>query len=94
MSYDDNCQSHCPSRFTFHVVVDNEGDVDKNKTDGLRLLLNPTLEPIFSFIVMITSPQNQNSLLPTFHCPPTPNVSGIMENILHNPSKSMIVKVF
>ena len=64
----------------------------KNKTDALRLLLNPTLEPIFSFMVMITSPQNKNSLLPTLHCPPKPKVGGIMENILHNSSKSMIVK--
>ena len=55
----------------------------KNKTDALRLLLNPTLEPIFSFMVMITSPQNKNSLLPTLHCPPKPNVSGIMFYIIH-----------
>ena len=89
---DDNCQSYCPSRFIFHAVDCDEGDVDKNKTDALRLLLNPTLEPIFSFMVMITSPQNKNSLLPTLHCPPKPKVGGIMENILHNSSKSMIVK--
>ena len=55
----------------------------KNKTDALRLLLNPTLGPIFSFMVMITSPQNQNSLLPTLHCPLKPNVSGIMFYIIH-----------
>ena len=66
---EDNCQSSCPSWFTFHVADDDEGDVDENKTDGLRLLLNPTLGPIFSFTVMTTFPQNQNSLLPPFIVP-------------------------
>ena len=66
---DDNCQSYCPSRFTFHVADDDGGDVCNNKTDGLRLLLNPTLGPIFSFMIKITFPQNQNSLLPPFIVP-------------------------